>query len=87
MSVEQLEEFSCRLNNDSYRKMLFHCAANYPVFTYKFDLCSKFETPEGYANDLTQKVLSYRICFKEELLGMTDTLKKSNSARHFQTPS
>jgi hypothetical protein len=56
------------------------CAANDLVSTYKFDLCSKFETPEDYANDLTQEVLSYRICFKEELLGMTDNLKKFKSA-------
>jgi hypothetical protein len=56
------------------------CAANDLVSTYKFDLCSEFETPEDYANDLTQEVLSYRICFKEELLGMTDNLKKLKSA-------
>ena len=56
------------------------CAANDLVSTYKFDLCSEFETQEDYANDLTQEVLSYRICFKEELLGMTDNLKKFKSA-------
>ena len=56
------------------------CAANDLVSTYKFDLCSEFETPDDYANDLTQEVLSYRTCFKEELLGMTDNLKKLESA-------
>ena len=56
------------------------CAANVLISTYKFDLCSEFETPEDYANDLTQEVLSYRFCFKEELLGMTGNLKKLNSA-------
>ena len=47
------------------------CAANNLISTYKFDLCSEFETPEDYANDLTQDVLSYRFCSKEELLWMT----------------
>jgi hypothetical protein len=56
------------------------CAANVLISTYKFDLCSEFETPEDYANDLTQEVLSYRFCFKEELLGMTGNLKKLKSA-------
>jgi hypothetical protein len=48
------------------------CAANNLISTYKFDLCSEFETPEDYAIDLTQDVLSYRFCSKEELLGMTN---------------
>jgi hypothetical protein len=52
------------------------CAANDLISTYKFDLCSKFETPEDYANDLTQEILSYGFCFKEELLGMNDILRK-----------
>jgi hypothetical protein len=53
------------------------CAANDLFSTYKFDLCFEFETPEDYANDLTQDVLSYRFCSKEELLEMTyNNLKK-----------
>jgi hypothetical protein len=35
------------------------CAAIDLISTFKFDLCSEFETPEDYANDLTQEVLSY----------------------------
>ena len=53
------------------------CAADDLVSTYK---CSECETPEDYANDLSQEILSYRHCFKDELLGMTDNLKKLNSA-------
>ena len=56
------------------------CAAYDLVSTYKSDLCSEFESPEDYANDLSQEILSYRHCFKDELLGMTDNLKKFNSA-------
>jgi hypothetical protein len=53
------------------------CAAIDLISTFKFDLCSEFKTPEDYANDLTQEeVLSYRFCLKDELLGMTDILKK-----------
>ena len=53
------------------------CAAIDLISTFKFDLCSEFETPEDYANDLTQEVLSYRFCLKDELLRMTDILKNS----------
>jgi hypothetical protein len=52
------------------------CAAIDLISTFKFDLCSEFETPEDYANDLTQEVFSYRFYLRDELLGMTDILKK-----------
>jgi hypothetical protein len=53
------------------------CATNNLISTYKLDLCSEFETPEDYANDLTQDIFSYRFCSKEELLVMIyNNLKK-----------
>jgi hypothetical protein len=64
--------FNC-LATKSILKMIasdVYCAANDLISTYKFDLCSEFETPEDYANDVTQDVLSYTFCSKEELLGI-----------------
>jgi hypothetical protein len=41
------------------------CAAIDLISTFKFDLCSEFETPEDYANDLTQEVFSYRFYLRD----------------------
>ena len=61
------------------------CAADDLVSTYKSDLCSEFETPEDYANDLSNEILSYRHCFEDELLGMTEKIQLCS--RHFETAS
>ena len=62
-----------------------HKATNDFIDIYQFDMCSTFEQaeqPHGYSKDLAEEILSYRVCFQQDLSEMQDdkTHKRIKSA-------
>ena len=49
-----------------------HKAAKDFIEIYQFDMCSKNEQPQDYCKDLSEEILSYRVCFREDLIEMED---------------
>ena len=49
-----------------------HKAAKDFIEIYQFDMCSKNEQPQDYCKDLREEILSYRVCFQEDLIEMED---------------
>ena len=49
-----------------------HKAAKDFIEIYQFDMCSKNEQPQDYCKDLSEEILSYRLCFREDLIEMEE---------------
>jgi hypothetical protein len=49
-----------------------HKAAKDFVEIYQFDMCSKSDQTQDYYTDLSEEILSYRLCFQEDLVEMED---------------
>ena len=39
---------------------------------YQFDMCSKSEQPQDYCKDLSEEILSYKVCFQKTLIEIED---------------
>ena len=49
-----------------------HKAAKDFIEIYQFDMCFNNEQPQDYCKDLSEEILSYRVCFQEDLIEMED---------------
>jgi hypothetical protein len=63
-----------------------HKAAKDFIEIYQFDMCSgKSEQPQDYCKNLSEEILSYRVCFQEDLVEMEDGKRIRSAADAINT--